>query len=276
MKKRVAKYCFLIVVTLISYMANSQTTTSAPRDRAYDRTDVQNTDPLAYTPLRQADVFWEKRIWRVIDVREKQNLPFKNPVEPFIKILMDGINSGEMTAYNATNIDSFGSQMTIADVDKIGAGTDTIDVVDTNGVSQKKVVHKELDFTKITKFRLKEDWIFDKQKSMMIVRILGIEPILDTYNDDGTFRGEQGMFWIYYPDVRKIMAKHEVFNPDNDAIRQNWDDLFESRSFSSYIFKISNVYDRRIQDYATGIDGLLEADRIKNLLFDTEHDMWSF
>jgi gliding motility associated protien GldN len=110
----------------------------------------------------------------------------------------------------------------------------------------------------------------------MIVRILGIEPILDVYNDDGSYRGETGMFWIYYPDVRKTLAKHEVFNPDNDAIRSTWDDLFESRSFSSYIYKISNVYDRRIQDYATGIDALLEADKIKNDLFNFEHDVWSF
>lgn len=199
MKKRIVQYCLILVCSMSVYAAKSQTTTTAPRDRAYDRTDKDNLEPLPYTPLRQADVFYEKRVWRVIDVREKQNLPFKNPVEPFIKIIIDGINSGEMTAYGAINIDSFGTQMTIADVNKIGAGTDTIDVVDTNGVATKKVVNKVLDYNKVTKFRLKEDWIFDKQKSMMLVRILGIEPILDVYNEDGSYRGEAGMFWIYYP-----------------------------------------------------------------------------
>ncbi len=276
MKKRIVQYCLILVCSMSVYAAKSQTTTTAPRDRAYDRTDKDNLEPLPYTPLRQADVFYEKRVWRVIDVREKQNLPFKNPVEPFIKIIIDGINSGEMTAYGAINIDSFGTQMTIADVNKIGAGTDTIDVVDTNGVATKKVVNKVLDYNKVTKFRLKEDWIFDKQKSMMLVRILGIEPILDVYNEDGSYRGEAGMFWIYYPDIRKTLVKHEVFNSDNDAVRQTWDDLFESRSFSSYIYKISNVYDRRIQDYATGIDALLEADRIKNNLINFEQEMWSY
>lgn len=87
---------------------------------------------------------------------------------------------------------------------------------------------------------------------------------------------KQECFGYITPDIRKTLVKHEVFNSDNDAVRQTWDDLFESRSFSSYIYKISNVYDRRIQDYATGIDALLEADRIKNNLINFEQEMWSY
>jgi len=48
------------------------------------------------------------------------------------------------------------------------------------------------------------------------------------------------------------------------------------RKFSSYIFKESNVFDRRIQDYATGIDLLLEGEKIKADIFNKEHDMWTY
>jgi hypothetical protein len=55
-----------------------------------------------------------------------------------------------------------------------------------------------------------------------------------------------------------------------------WEDLFEMRFFASYIYKESNVYDRRLQDYLSGVDLLLEADKIKQEIFNFEHDLWSY
>jgi hypothetical protein len=52
--------------------------------------------------------------------------------------------------------------------------------------------------------------------------------------------------------------------------------LFEARLFESYIYKESNVYDRGIQEYATGMDALLESDKIKYEMFNYEHDLWNY
>ena len=82
--------------------------------------------------------------------------------------------------------------------------------------------------------------------------------------------------WVYYPDLRNTLSKFEVYNPKNDAVRLSWDDLFEARLFESYIYKESNVYDRNIQEYATGMDALLESERVKNELFVMEHDLWNY
>jgi hypothetical protein len=46
--------------------------------------------------------------------------------------------------------------------------------------------------------------------------------------------------------------------------------------FQSYIYKESNVYDRNIQEYATGIDMLLESAKIKDKMFEFEHDLWTY
>jgi hypothetical protein len=48
------------------------------------------------------------------------------------------------------------------------------------------------------------------------------------------------------------------------------------RFFSSYIYKESNVHDRRLQDYVQGVDLLMEADRIRMEIFNREHDLWEY
>jgi hypothetical protein len=36
------------------------------------------------------------------------------------------------------------------------------------------------------------------------------------------------------------------------------------------------VYDRRIQDYKSGIDILFEGENIKGTIFNFEHDLWQY
>ena len=48
------------------------------------------------------------------------------------------------------------------------------------------------------------------------------------------------------------------------------------RIFTSYIYKEENVYDRSINEYATGVDALLEAEKAKNSLFEFEEGLWEF
>jgi len=138
------------------------------------------------------------------------------------------------------------------------------------------VTKNELTWDKIVKFRVKEDWFFDEETSTMQVRIIGIAPIMEDYDASGNYRGDMTMYWVYYPDLRPIIARYEVFNPKNDAVRLSWEDLFEARLFESYIYKESNVYDRNIQEYATGMDALLESDKVKYEMFNFEHDLWNY
>jgi gliding motility associated protien GldN len=111
----------------------------------------------------------------------------------------------------------------------------------------------------------------------MEVRIIGICPVMDRINDDGVYTGETPLFWVYYPEARKILSKSEVFNHrKNDAARLTYDDIFHKRFFSSRIVKESNKYDRKISEYKEGIDALLEAEKIKEEIFNLEHDLWEY
>ena len=114
----------------------------------------------------------------------------------------------------------------------------------------------------------------------MFCRILGIAPIETKYNENGQERGSSVMFWIYYPDLRPTLTKYEVYNPKNmGQSRMTWEELFESRMFSSYILKstMDNASNKNIRQYITDpILRLLEGDNIKEKIFNFEQDLWSY
>ncbi|MGB0932131.1 MAG: hypothetical protein ACPGVB_15210, partial [Chitinophagales bacterium] len=80
----------------------------------------------------------------------------------------------------------------------------------------------------------------------------------------------------YYPSFRKYLVNIKTFNRKNDGVRLTWDDILEARMFASNIIKESNIFDRRIKDYAVGKDALMEAERIHRELFEKEHNLWSY
>lgn len=231
---------------------------------------------LPYDPVRESDILWKKWVWRVIDIREKINLPFAYPEEPFFTILMNAAQKGEITVYSQED-DKFKHKLSPEEVQQIGASIDTVYTVDPETYEDKvSIVRNELNPEDVKRFRIKEVWYFDEESSTLKVRILGIAPLMDKKDDAGNFLYEQVMFWAYYPDCRELLSRHQVFNAGNDASPMSWEDLMELRLFSSYIFKESNVYDRRIINYLTGNDMLMEGEKIKLEIFNYEHDLWQY
>ena len=128
----------------------------------------------------------------------------------------------------------------------------------------------------IIQYRLKEDWFMDKERGVMDVRIIAIAPVIYDKDDSGQIIGTRELFWLYFPHCRFVLNNYYAFNSKNDAQWMSFDDLFWKRKFSSSIYKESNVYDREIGTYKTGIDALFEADKIKEEVRTIEHDVWSF
>ncbi len=245
------------------------------RDGIFDKISTKEKIPLAYDHIREADVFWQKRVWRVVDTRQKMNHYFMQPEQPLIQVFLDIIEQNPGIGIYMD--DKFKEGLSRADLESSLGTQDTIEKIDLDTYETVKVVvNNELDWTAVTKFRIKEDWVFDEESSRMVVRILGIAPIMEVYDENDNYRGQKALFWAYYPDFRKHLAHYETFNPHNDAIRMTWDDAFEMRMFSSFIMKESNMQDRRIKDYATGKDALFESERIKEEIFLKEHDLWSY
>lgn len=231
---------------------------------------------LKYAPIRENDILYEKRIWREIDTKEKMNLTFRYPEKPFFSILREGIESGAIQAYSPVD-DKFSTPLQTEELALQFYKKDTVQVIDP--VTDKevfKVVENEINPEEINRYRIKEIFFFDNVHSTMKVRILGIAPIREVFDENGKFLYEYPLFWVYYPNCREFLSNFFVFNDYNDKSVMTWEDLFEMRFFSSFIIKESNIHDRRLQDYLKGRDLLLESERIKNQIFNYEQDLWSY
>jgi gliding motility associated protien GldN len=126
----------------------------------------------------------------------------------------------------------------------------------------------------IVQYRLKEDWFFDKERSVLDVRILGIAPVIyDATKEGGKYKE---LFWLYFPHCRFVFNNYFAYNDQNDAQWMSFDDVFWKRRFSSVMYKESNVYDRKVESYRAGEDALMEAEKIKEEIRTIEHDVWSF
>jgi len=235
---------------------------------------------LPYQPIRESDVFWEKRIWRVIDVREKMNLPFAYPEQPFFKILSDAATKGDLPVYSVDEDGAkFKKRLSTEDVLSMLSKSDTVITFDPETYEEKiTIVNNDINWEDVKRFRIKEVWFFDKETSTMQVRILGIAPMIDVRDNEGNFRFEKPMFWVYYPHARELFARHRVYTMGgNMNATISWDDYFEMRYFASYVYKESNVYDRKLEDYIPpSVDLQMESERIKAEIFNWEHDLWQY
>jgi gliding motility associated protien GldN len=284
MKRLIFASVLLLVSAGFAQFAQAQVIDEPPpQDGAWTRENTSQLEPVPYVYVREADVFWGTRIWRTIDLREKINHPLYFPLSPtngrinLMTVIFNGLKENAIKAYSVEN-DYFTVPMTY---DEIMAKVERVDTIKATRPfppyeEYDTVISQPFDFGSVQMIRLKEDWYFDKERSMMEARVLGICPVTIEYDNSGEFKGFRPLFWIYFPEARKLFAKYEVFNRFNDTERRSYDDVFFKRMFGSYIYKESNVYDRPISDYAVNMDALLESERIREQIFIREHDLWEY
>jgi gliding motility associated protien GldN len=283
MKKLIIYVGIIVLVTSFS----KQEAKAQIVNGAYKTSDIYEKKPMPLVSVREADVFWSKKIWRIIDLREKMNISLYYPTQEMegrinlINLLLSGIENGQLTPYDAQADDDFKIPMSFAQVkERFGAKATTQEKINFDtGERETVTVQGEIRSNEIKQYMLKEEWYFDKQTSALHVRILGICPIRE-YMREGDTSGEvqrQKLFWIYFPEARPLLATNLTLNPFNDARQQSFDDVFIKRMFNSYIVKESNMYNNRdISDYLVGKEAMLESKRIEGQIFNFEQDLWEY
>lgn len=286
----------IIVLLLIALLTANYSNIQAQEDAGvlngiYQKEHVPNRVPVPFDFLREADVMWSKLVWRRIDLREKINLPLYYPEGTdvidnrmsLINLMLYGIENEGLKAYDPSDPNNeFKQIMTFAEVkDRMGGGNDTVRIENSEtGELETKIYEASINPSDVKQYQMKELWFFDRERSVLEVRIIGMCPIREYFKTDDVDQEDKKykqLFWVYYPDLRPLFARTEVFNAFNDGERRTFDDIFVKRLFSSYIEKVSNVYgNRAINDYALGLEAMLESERIKSEIFDLEQDLWEY
>jgi len=290
--------------TVLAQLPSTGVSSSGVLDGVYVQEHIPTKRVIQYPHLREADVMWSKRVWRTIDLREKLNHPLYYPEEPLadrmslFDVIRYGVfEEGSLTIYDLTadfddkfrfpvkpdngniNDPAFRKLLdeffgTVSQVARLDPETDEF-VYDDAGDQIYDSVAEAYTSRDIIRYEIKEDWFFDKQRSVMDVRIIGISPVVYFRNEEtGDIMGPKNLFWLYFPECRYVFQNFFVYNTSNDAMRMSFDDLFWKRQFSSYIHKETNVFDRTVNPSWDGLDALLESEKIKQEMFKIEHDVW--
>lgn len=253
-----------------------------PMDGYFKKANILSARVTPYANLREADVIYAKRVWREIDLREKMNQYMASPKARLIDVLMEAVAAGELTAYDPNpskddpNGDGFSVPLTPGKARARLADSSVVDKFDANGDKIGSSMQAgEFNPDSIMRFRIKEDWVFDKQRSVFEPRIIGIAP-LTKLKIAGIDSDYQPVFWIYFPEARQVLASKEAVTRNNDATGLSFDDVFMKRLFASVVVKVSNPKDERIKDYAQGIDKLYESEKVKKSLLDWELGLWQY
>jgi gliding motility associated protien GldN len=252
------------------------------------RGSLKDRFPLPYENLREEDALFSEFLWEDIDAREKLNRPFiyqsydQDADQRFFAILMRAIEKEGVTPFSPED-DRFTTPITLDDINANLKGTldtqlvqnvDNPNIYDTTIFYNTKLAPQP---DSIYTFRLKEQFIFDGKTSRMYCRIIGIMPIATIKINDKIMK--RPLFWLYYPDLRPILAKNEIYNPKNYSNRITWEELFESRYFSSTVYKttIDNYNDKPLNVlFKDPMRRLLEGEKIKQRIFNYEQERWVY
>ena len=271
-------------------------------------------DTIVMVDHRLDDVIWARYIYRIIDMRYKQNYQLYFPTKSddadyrnLFKVITDAVVDGlPIYEKNMETIKPDFKQEPIprASIPMMFMADDPLEDYSDDPThyniteSDAMLVHYDsiadelsfhfYPFEKIVKNQLKylvqEVTFFDKHTSRLHTKIMAIAPLQsdkimtrDSANVMGSLR-ESIMFWVPFDQLRPYLAMQYAIPNRNEVKRVTFDDFFQKRLFTSYIVGEGNMYNRWIPDYAhSDVEATRkEQERIATELLNFEQDLWEY
>ncbi len=273
-------------------------------------------NPNSLDPIPRYEQHYKLRVWRTIDLLEKQNKGFFSNNGEITKLIVNGVKSGEITDIYLS--DSLTTKLTKEDfmgklvmqqgsiydqwdpnrdwfIDEIAAynGKNYQALTDNRGMNPetspddwapttqgKAVEYLPRDMNIL---RLMEDVIFDRRRSRLYYDIQAIQIIVP---GSKTSTGvDEYIGWFKYKDLEKVFRNHPEtavwFNRQNTAQNKNFADAVLLRLFHGSIWKIENPDDETIDDtYRNNgrpyYEGVWAKEWAEMMLMEKEHNLWEF
>jgi gliding motility associated protien GldN len=253
---------------------------------------VEEKTPIEYSEIKEEDVLWSQFIWRIVDCREKLNFHLYYPTEDvlnrksLVQTLVDGVLKKKVQAYRDEN---FTTKIPVDKImERLGAANKEVRAEKMDGTGDTILIEKGfVNWRQVREYKIKEKWFFDKRHSQWDVRIIAVCPVRVFKKDDrgnnieatgsDTNVVREEMFWVYFPEARRVLANTTCYTGKNQQANISFDDVFFKRYFSSRIVQASKVNDITISDYTRGgLEAILESERIKIEMLNRESDFWSY
>ena len=270
-------------------------------------------DTIVMVDHRLDDVIWARYIYRIIDMRYKQNYQLYFPTKSddadyrnLFKVITDAVVDGlPIYEKNMETIKPDFKQEPIprASIPMMFMADDPLEDYSDDPThyniteSDAMLVHYDsiadelsfhfYPFEKIVKNQLKylvqEVTFFDKHTSRLHTKIMAIAPLQsdkimtrDSANVMGSLR-ESIMFWVPFDQLRPYLAMQYAIPNRNEVKRVTFDEFFQKRLFTSYIVGEGNMYNRWIPDYSGSEEEVRkEQERIATELLNFEQDLWEY
>jgi len=286
----------LCVFAISGLFAQANILNATSPDKIGVKTDAQialdNDNPLEYGYVDDRDILYSRMVWEKIVLDERVNFPMYYPIDTnnigknrrsLYDVLMANVANGNIK--NIYDDSYFTTKRTLKDIEAALKRVDTTElgIEQINAgeeLSAEYIDAREITAADIVEYHVKGLWYFDKRLGELRYRLLGIAPVApDVHTIDTDDPDLVPLFWVFFPDARKVLHEAKSFNGENSAIPISFDHLLNSRRFRGYVFREENVQgDRAVSDYINNnaLMQLLESDRIIEKIRDFEQDMWSY
>ncbi|WP_159730254.1 gliding motility protein GldN [Sphingobacterium sp. 18053] len=211
-------------------------------DGFYQANNMEDAVPFAYPEVNKKNIRFYKRVWRDIDLKDEKNNILAIPGNSLIEVVMKAIEKGKLSLYSPDD-DSFKGRLSAQEGMARFADSVLVPIFDGEGNQiDSKMALNEFDPARVTKFRIKEDIFFDKQRSRLETRIIGVAPLMNitTSAELAESVGATPAFWLYFPQLRYSLIQVDISDPDKGLYDMTMDDFFVQNKFASSIVRESS------------------------------------
>lgn len=314
MKKLTIIACLLLIITAVRAQHQVNSFFDAMGIAKIQTIEYSGThDTLITVEHRMDDVIWSRVVYKVIDMRYKQNYQLYFPTKSddpnyrnLLKVIADAIvdglpiyeKNGETIKPNDFKVTepmkkkdipmAYFIEDPMADYTNddthydIAASSDMLLHYDTiTGVMEVNTYAFEQLAKNQLKYLIQEVIFFDKHTSRLHSKIMAIAPLnsdkIMTQDNVMTALRESITFWIPFDALRPYLALQYVIPSQNETKRVTFDDFFQKRLYSFYIVGEGNMYNRFIPEYSLTEGNIKkEQARIENELLTFEQDLWEY